>query len=154
MEGGYGKEIDWWSLGVLIYEMICGYPPFYDKSKEKLFQLIKHPNVKYPNDISLESIDFLQKIFVVNPKKRLGGKGSFEIKKHPFFRGTDWNDILALKVKPPFMPRVSRPDETRYIHTDFLDEQPIDSCKTSDSLNSMEDKIYGDSFDYIKNVDK
>lgn len=148
---GYGKEIDWWSLGVLMYEMICGYPPFYDKSREKLFQMIKNPYVTYPNDISSTVIDLLKKLFVVNPKQRLGSSGASEIKSHPFFSNVNWNDVYNLKVRPPFMPRVTRPDETRYIHSEFLEENPIDSCKTCESLNSIENDCYGSSFDYIGN---
>ena len=149
-EGGYGKEVDWWSLGILMYEMICGYPPFYHKSREKLFSLIKNPIVSYPSDISPESIDFFKNIFVSNPKFRLGAKGANEIKNHCFFKDINWNDILAMKVKPPFMPRVSRPDETRYIHSEFLEETAIDSYKTCESLNSKDDKFLGNSFDYNK----
>ena len=133
-----------------MYEMICGCPPFYNKSREKLFYLIKNPVVTYPNDISYESVDFFKKIFVANPKKRLGTNGAQEIRNHPFFSDINWNDILNQKVKPPFMPRISRPDETRYIHTEFLDEKAIDSYKTCESLNSNEDKFLGHSFDYVK----
>lgn len=151
-EEGYGKEIDWWSLGVLMYEMICGYPPFYDKNREKLFQMIRNPYVTYPSDISSTVVDLFVKIFVVNPKQRLGSGGAFEIKSHPFFLNVNWDDIYNLKVRPPFMPRVNRPDETRYIHTEFLEENPIDSCKTSESLNSLENLYYGSSFDYAGNL--
>jgi serine/threonine protein kinase len=149
-EGGYGKEVDWWSLGVLMYEMICGYPPFHNKSREKLFQMIKNPNITYPSDISPESIDFFKRIFVVNPKKRLGSNGAREIKEHVLFNGINWDDIFSMKVKPPFMPRITRPDETRYVHSEFLEEHPIDSYKTCESLNSKEDKFLGNSFDYVK----
>ena len=149
-EEGYGKEIDWWSLGVLMYEMICGYPPFQEKSREKLFQAIKNPYIYYPSDITDESIDFFKRIFVVNPKKRLGANGACELKTHPFFNNIKWDDILNMSIKPTFMPRISKPDETRYIHPEFLEEQPIDSFQTSDSLKSKEDKFMGNSFDYVK----
>lgn len=133
-----------------MYEMICGYPPFYHKNREKLFQMIKKPNVTYPEDISQESIDFFKRIFNPNPKKRLGANGAEEIKKHIFFKNVNWDDILNMKVKPPFMPRITRPDETRYIHSEFLEEHPIDSMKTYESLNSKDDKFLGNSFDYTK----
>lgn len=149
-EGGYGKEVDWWSLGVLMYEMICGYPPFYNKNREKLFKLIKSAQVTFPNDISTLAIDFFSKIFVANPKKRLGSNGAQEIKSHPFFKDVNWDDILLMKVKPPFMPRINRPDETRYIHSEFLEEIPQDSYGHNMSLNSKEDRFLEGSFDYTK----
>lgn len=149
---GYGKEIDWWSLGVLMYEMICGYPPFQEKSREKLFQAIKNPYVYYPSDISNESIDFFRRIFTPDPKKRIGSKGAHEIKQHIFFSSLNWEDILNKKLKPPFMPRISKPDDTKYIHSEFLDEHPRDSCQTTDSLLSKEDKFKGESFDFNKEL--
>lgn len=153
IENGYGKEVDWWSLGVLIYEMLCGCPPFYSNNKEVLFSLIKNPNVAYPNDISNESIDFLNKIFVTDPKKRLGTKGASEIKNHNLFKGMDWDGIYNKKIKPPFMPRITKPDETRYIHNEFLEENPVDSYKIGDSVNSKEDK-FRDDFDFHKEISK
>lgn len=133
---------------MLMYEMMCGYPPFYDKNREKLFQMIKNPYVTYPSDISPNAVDFFKKTFVVNPKQRLGSGGAFEIKSHPLFNGVNWEDVYNKKVKPPFMPRLNKPEETRYIHPEFLEENPNDSCKTCESLNSMENLYYGSSFDY------
>jgi serine/threonine protein kinase len=149
-EEGYGKEVDWWSLGVLMYEMICGFPPFQEKTREKLFSSIRNPNIYYPKDISDISIEFFKRIFEVNPKKRIGSNGAEEIKNHPLFSNIIWEDIYNKKVKPPFMPRISRPDETRYIHSEFLEEHPSDSIRTCDSLQSVDDKFKGNSFDYVK----
>eukprot|EP00340_Litonotus_pictus_P009583 CAMPEP_0170514602 /NCGR_PEP_ID=MMETSP0209-20121228/1181_1 /TAXON_ID=665100 ORGANISM="Litonotus pictus, Strain P1" /NCGR_SAMPLE_ID=MMETSP0209 /ASSEMBLY_ACC=CAM_ASM_000301 /LENGTH=356 /DNA_ID=CAMNT_0010798759 /DNA_START=8 /DNA_END=1078 /DNA_ORIENTATION=- len=149
-EKGYGKEVDWWSLGVLVYEMICGCPPFYSTNRDHLFNLIKNPQVTYPNDISVNAVDFLNKIFVSDPKKRLGTNGASEVISHPFFKDLDWEAIYSKKIKPPFMPRVSKLEETRYIHSEFLEEQPVDSYKCGDSLNSKEDKFMNTDFDYVK----
>lgn len=149
-DNGYGKEVDWWSLGVITYEMLCGCPPFYSSNRDQLFNLIKNPHVTYPNDISPDSIDFLNKIFVSDPKKRLGHKGAKEIKEHPFFDGIDWESIYNKKIKPPFMPRVTKPDETRYVHPEFLEENAVDSYKIGDSLNSKDDKFINENFSYQK----
>jgi len=146
-EQGYGKEVDWWSLGVLVYEMICGCPPFYNTNREVLFNMIKYAHVMYPNDISSTSIDFLRKIFTTDPKKRLGSKGADEVRNHPFFEGIDFKEIYNKKIKPPFMPRIMKKDDTKYIHQEFLKETPVDSYKHGDSLNSTEDKFMN-SFDY------
>lgn len=134
-----------------MYEMICGYPPFYSNNREKLFKLIKSAQLAYPKDISDLSVDFFSKIFVTNPSKRLGSKGAFEIKSHPFFKEIKWDDILLMKVKPPFMPRINRPDETRYINPEFLEEEAQDSIG-SISFNSKDDRFLDDSFSYSRKI--
>jgi hypothetical protein len=129
--------------------MVCGQLPFIEKSREMLFQAIKQPKIYYPNDISIELIDFFQKIFEVNPKKRLGSKGAAELKNHPFFHNVNWDQIYLKNQLPPFKPRIFKKDDTRYIHQEFLDEVAIDSIKTIDYMNTLEDMFLGDSFDYI-----
>lgn len=132
--------------------MICGCPPFYSQNREVLFNLIKSCKPAYPNDISPEAVDFLSKIFTPDPKKRLGANGAEEVKKHPFFKGIDWDAVCNKKIKPPFMPRVTKIDETRYVHQEFLEEQAVDSYKYGDSLNSKEDKFMSGSFDYCNKL--
>lgn len=132
--------------------MICGFPPFYNRDREILYKQIKQANVTYPNDISNESIDLLSKIFVTNPKKRLGSKGAEEVKNHPFFQGIDWVSILNKKIKPPFQPRLNSPTDTRYIHQEFVTEDINDNSLKHGSLNSNDEKQFTESFDYNKKL--
>ena len=92
----------------------------------------------------------MQKIFQKNPKNRLGtgSRGASDIKSHPFFSGIDWESVYAKKIKPPFMPKITKPDETRYIHDDFLDEPAIDSFNKDNTLNSKTDIFMSDDFSY------
>ena len=115
-----------------------------------MFILIKNSKPAYPNDISPDSIDFLSKIFVPDPKKRLGANGAAEVKSHRFFKGMDWDAIYNKKIKPPFMPRITKKDETRYVHQEFLEEQAVDSV--GQSLNSNDDKFMSGSFDYCNSL--
>lgn len=71
---GYNKEIDWWTLGSIVFEMVSGYPPFYSNKREELFENIKMTNPKIPNYLSKECKDFIEKLLTKQPDKRLGYK--------------------------------------------------------------------------------
>jgi serine/threonine kinase 38 len=108
---GYGKECDWWSLGVIMYECICGYPPFY--ADEAVYTCRKIVNWKttfvIPSDVaskvSRECIDFMKRM-VCGTKHRIGSKGIKEIKSHPWFKNIDWDSLK--KVKAPFISAASK----------------------------------------------
>lgn len=146
-EQGYGREVDWWSLGVLAYEMICGCPPFYNPDRNKLFQDIRAAKVFFPNDISYEAVDFMKKIFVVDPKKRLGTNVE-EMKKHPFLKDINWDDILSKRIKPPFIPKNNSSEDPKYVDDEFLNEFPKDSYYKGDTLNTNEDQFLQGKFSY------
>jgi serine/threonine protein kinase len=133
----YGKEVDWWSLGVIIFEMIVGRPPFYNPDRNKLFRSILNLNLRYPNDMSVEAKNLMKSIFVKSG--RLGQSGAHEIKQHPFFSEINWDSILKKKIRPPFIPNLNSSSDTKYIDTDFLDQPAIDSYNDSDIINSQDD---------------
>ena len=109
-EKGYDKTVDWWSLGVLFYEMLCGYSPFKMATckSEKLDVSIYSKEVTMHNFLSDDAISFISSLIVVDPKKRLGHgpKGSADIKAHKFLKEVNWNDYLNKKVESPFKPKV------------------------------------------------
>ncbi|THU61051.1 hypothetical protein C4D60_Mb07t19190 [Musa balbisiana] len=120
---GHGSAVDWWALGVFIYEMIYGRTPFKGEDNEKtLINIIKQP-LGFPKAAAaaaagkeLEELsraqDLICKLLVKNPKKRIGSmKGSAEIKKHEFFKGVNW--ALIRSVRPPEVPRDSRTGRSR-----------------------------------------
>ena len=111
----YGKEIDWWSLGVIFYEMIYGYCPFIGKYfKEVHSKVLNYNNyLIFPDkyNISDNAKDLIKKL-ITNSDNRLGKNGSEEIKSHPFFKGINWNKIKCMK--PPFIPNLKNDTDIKY----------------------------------------
>jgi serine/threonine protein kinase len=112
---GYGEEIDWWSVGAIFYEMLIGYPPFFSESPQ--ITLTKITNFEHYLSIPKErviSVEAKKLIFdfLSEASKRLGSNGIEEIKNHCFFKDFDWDNIRLMK--PPFIPELSSPDDTRY----------------------------------------
>uniref|UniRef100_A0A671N475 Protein kinase C n=1 Tax=Sinocyclocheilus anshuiensis TaxID=1608454 RepID=A0A671N475_9TELE len=100
----YGTSVDWWSFGVLLYEMLIGQSPFHGHDEEELFQSIRTDDPCYPRWLTRDARDILVKLFVREPERRLGVKGN--IRQHAFFRDTDWNALEKRQVEPPFRPTV------------------------------------------------
>jgi serine/threonine protein kinase len=100
---GHGKNVDWYLLGVLLYEMLEGIPPFYDHDKETLFQNILNNPVELSLELSEEAQDLILRLLYKDPNKRLGNKnGAKDIKKHPWFNKINWKDIEKKKYCPTF----------------------------------------------------
>ena len=123
---GYGQEIDWWSLGVIMFEMMIGYPPFFSESStetcKKILDWRKTLNIRPEANISKEAEDILRKL-INDPETRLGTNGSDEIKNHPFFKGIDWNHIKETLV-PPFIPELKNNYDTKYFD-EFEEDEPF-----------------------------
>lgn len=99
---GHGKAVDWYLLGVVMYEMLCGVPPYYANNKEELFKNIKDSPLDIPSHVSTVAKDLITKLMNRNPRKRLGTVGGAEeIKKHPFFSSIDWDKMLKKAYRPP-----------------------------------------------------
>ena len=114
-KNGYGKEIDWWSLGIIFYEMLFGYAPFCSNTNNGICYKILNfeKNLKFPNKIKISdnAKDLLLKL-ITNSNNRLGKNGSEEIKSHPFFKGVNWKKIK--EMKPPFIPQLKNDYDVKY----------------------------------------
>ncbi|CAO3613710.1 unnamed protein product [Cunninghamella blakesleeana] len=105
---GYGKAVDWWSLGILIFEMLAGHPPFFDDDHLKLYEKILAGRIKWPTYFDPNAKDLLKRLLTADLSKRFGNLkgGSEDIKRHPWFDGVDFNRLLARQIRPPYVPTI------------------------------------------------
>lgn len=102
---GHSKSVDWWSLGILIFEMMAGYPPFYDDNHFGIYEHILGGKVQYPSYFENAGKDLLKKLLVIDRTKRLGNMkgGAQDVKKHKWFRNTDWHALLNKTVRVMYL---------------------------------------------------
>lgn len=159
---GHTMAADWWSFGVLMFEMLTGGLPFQGTNrKETMIQILK-AKLGMPQFLSPEAQSLLRALFKRNPANRLGsGPNAIgDIKSQPFFATIDWMKLYRREVVPPFIPAVSRPDNTLYFDREFTSKTPEDSPGVPPSANAHE-LFRGFSFvapslteeDYVKNKD-
>jgi len=121
---GYTKAVDWWTLGVLLYEMLTGLPPFYDENTNEMYRKILQDPLHFPGPeiVPAAAKDLLTRLLDRNPERRLGANGAAEIKAHHFFTNIDWRKLLQRKYEPSFKPNVvsRRASAFRYIAADCL----------------------------------
>jgi len=123
---GHDHTVDWWALGVLIYEMIVGIPPFYNQNRHKMYFLIENGEVKWPSverhgfEVPADCKDLIKKLLEKNKMKRLGQKNDVaEIFAHPWFKSINMEDLLAKKIKTPFKPKLKGNDDTSQFDSKF-----------------------------------
>ncbi|XP_053719287.1 protein kinase C theta type isoform X2 [Synchiropus splendidus] len=136
----YNNSVDWWSFGVLVYEMLIGQSPFHGRDEEQLFQSIRTDNPLYPRWLTKDSKDILVKLFVREPEERLGVKGN--IRQHSFFSSIDWNAIEHRQVVPPFKPTLTSPSDCSNFDKEFINEKPRLSCADRTLINSVDQTMF------------
>lgn len=123
-ETGYTKMVDFWSLGVLIFEMCCGWSPFYADNTQQMYKNIAFGKVRFPKEVlSPEGRSFVKGLLNRNPKHRLGAiNDARELKAHPFFQEIDWKLLQAKNIPPPFKPHLSSETDTSNFDPEFTNE--------------------------------
>jgi serine/threonine protein kinase len=117
----YTKAVDWWSFGVLLYEMLVGIPPFFNENRTRLYRSIKFDPIRFPDWTSDEAQDLLLKLLERNPNRRLGGgpRDHLDIMKQPFFADLDWDAVLARRIVPEWIPQIASATDTSNFEEEF-----------------------------------
>ncbi|XP_057710629.1 protein kinase C theta type isoform X2 [Corythoichthys intestinalis] len=136
----YNSSVDWWSFGVLLYEMLVGQSPFRGRDEEELFQSIRTDDPAYPRWLTRDAKDILIRLFVREPEERLGVKGN--IRSHGFFGATDWTALEQRKVTPPFKPASTSPGDCGNFDKEFTDEKPRLSRADRTLINSVDQTVF------------
>ncbi|ODH53486.1 AGC/AKT protein kinase [Paracoccidioides brasiliensis] len=120
-EQGYTKMVDFWSLGVLVFEMCCGWSPFYADDTQQMYKNIAFGKVRFPRDaLSSEGRNFVKGLLNRNPRHRLGASDDArELMAHPFFHDVDWEALGKKNVAPPFKPKLKSEMDTSYFDPEF-----------------------------------
>uniref|UniRef100_A0A8C1QT45 non-specific serine/threonine protein kinase n=1 Tax=Cyprinus carpio TaxID=7962 RepID=A0A8C1QT45_CYPCA len=135
---GHTHSADWWSYGVLMFEMLTGTLPFQGKDRKETMTMILKAKLGMPPFLSPEAQSLLRNLFKRNAGNRLGAgpDGVEEIKRHSFFSTIDWNKLYRKEVTPPFKPVNQRPDDTIYFDLEFTAKTPRDSPGVPPSANA------------------
>ncbi|XP_041638405.1 protein kinase C delta type-like isoform X2 [Cheilinus undulatus] len=136
----YTFSVDWWSFGVLVYEMLIGQSPFQGDDEDELFESIRSDTPHYPRWITKEAKSLLELLFERDPCRRLGVVG--DIRAHPFFRNINWPALERREVTPPFKPKVKSPGDCSNFDREFLSEKPRLSHADKNLIDSMDQTAF------------
>lgn len=135
---GYGKPVDYWSMGIILYEFLVGCVPFISDTPEGLFDHVIHDNIEWPSDddwpLPKEAKDLITQLLQRNPKERLGTGGAIEVKSHQFLMDVCWEDLL--RQKAGFVPQLENEDDTSYFDTRQDRHKPGDSDSEEEAHNN------------------
>uniref|UniRef100_A0A671P237 protein kinase C n=1 Tax=Sinocyclocheilus anshuiensis TaxID=1608454 RepID=A0A671P237_9TELE len=150
----YTRAVDWWGLGVLIYEMLVGESPFPGDDEEEVFDSIVNDEVRYPRFLSSEAIGILRRLLRRNPERRLGSseKDAEDVKKQPFFRNMDWEALLLRKLPPPFLPTIGNKEDVSNFDEEFTTELPALTPPREPRVLSRKDQDSFHDFDYVSDL--
>ncbi|XP_062843209.1 protein kinase C, delta b [Trichomycterus rosablanca] len=142
----YTFSVDWWSFGVLLYEMLIAQSPFQGDDEDELFESIRMDTPHYPRWITKESRDLMEKLFEREPTRRLGVVG--DIRAHPFFKTIKWSALEKRELTPPFKPKVKSPNDCSNFDREFLGEKPRLSVGDKNLVDSMDQSAFA-GFSFI-----
>ncbi|KAI9193290.1 kinase-like domain-containing protein [Polychytrium aggregatum] len=149
LQNKYGRAVDWWSFGVLIYVMLVGKYPFHGDDENEILEAILDDSIEFPSNMPKETLSVLQGLLNKNPARRLGSGRSDaeEIKKHAYFAGVDWEAFMQKRVAPLFVPTIGSPTDTSNFDREFTKERPV--LTPMNSVLSAADQLEFKGFTFI-----
>ncbi|XP_045902388.1 microtubule-associated serine/threonine-protein kinase 1-like isoform X3 [Micropterus dolomieu] len=164
---GYGKPVDWWAMGIILYEFLVGCVPFFGDTPEQLFGQVITDDIVWPEGddaLPADSQDLISSLLQTNPLVRLGTGGAFEVKQHSFFTELDWNSLLRQKAE--FIPHLESEEDTSYFDTrsdryhhintydedDTNDDEPVE-IKQFSSCSPRFSKVYS-SMEHLSQLEQ
>uniref|UniRef100_A0A8C6AGS6 Protein kinase cAMP-dependent X-linked catalytic subunit n=2 Tax=Marmota marmota marmota TaxID=9994 RepID=A0A8C6AGS6_MARMA len=136
---GHGRAVDWWALGILIFEMVAGFPPFFDDNPFGIYQKILAGRIDFPRYLDFSTKDLIKKLLVVDRTKRLGNmkNGANDVKQHRWFRAVDWDAVPQRKLKPPIVPKLCSDGDTSNFET-----YSENDCETTSPVSEKDLEIF------------
>ncbi|KAH7134316.1 hypothetical protein EDB81DRAFT_887120 [Dactylonectria macrodidyma] len=144
----YGRAVDWWAFGVLIYQMLLQQSPFRGEDEDEIYDAILADEPLYPIHMPRDSVSILQKLLTREPDQRLGSgpTDAQEIMSQPFFRNIVWDDIYHKRVQPPFMPTIKSATDTSNFDSEFTSVTPVLTPVQSVLSQAMQEEFRGFSY--------
>jgi serine/threonine protein kinase len=138
---GHGKAVDWWASGILMYEMLAGYPPFYDEDPLGIYQKILEGKIKFPWHFDRHSKDLIKKLLTADLTKRLGNLkgGADDIKRHKWYSDIAWEKALAKELVPPIKPQTAGNDDTSQ-----FEKYPDSAEGSTQKIDDRDQKLFED----------
>nr|XP_004567934.1 microtubule-associated serine/threonine-protein kinase 1 isoform X2 [Maylandia zebra] len=164
---GYGKPVDWWAMGIILYEFLVGCVPFFGDTPEELFGQVITDDIVWPDGdeaLPADAQSLISALLQTNPLVRLGTGGAFEVKQHSFFSELDWNSLLRQKAE--FIPHLESEEDTSYFDTrsdryhhintydedDTNDDEPVEIRQFS-SCSPRFSKVYS-SMEHLSQLEQ
>lgn len=136
-ETGHDRGVDWWSLGILLYEMLVGLPPFYSENVNTMYDLIQTAPLRFPSFLKTNTRSVLTGLICRDPESRLCAVTDIEeLKAHPFFEGFDWDSLYRKEMDAPFKPDVGDASDTSNFDSEFTSEPVVDSLAPTSHLTT------------------
>ncbi|CAH2060538.1 unnamed protein product, partial [Iphiclides podalirius] len=143
---GYGKPVDWWSMGIILYEFLVGCVPFFGDTPEELFAHTVNDDIEWPSEedfpIAAEARAIITELLARNPRDRLGTGGTHQVKEHIYFYGLDWNNLLRRKAE--FIPQLENDEDTSYFDSrcDRYNHSEADTDEAADGPEAADDALF------------
>lgn len=136
---GHDKAVDWWALGILLFEMLVGYPPFYDESPYKIYEKILEGTIQFPNWVDPKAKELIRGLLSLDKSKRLGNlkRGVQDIKRHQYYTGVDWDVLLSRNIATPIPVRLRKDGDTHY-----FDKYPESPRLPTRPLTSAQQEVF------------